>query len=287
MKIAVVGAPGQLGSDVCAVFKEKGHHVTGLGKEEMNISDEVAVNKILSSIRPQVVINTAAYHNVEKCELNPAISFEVNGIGARNLAIGSNNLDYHLIHISTDYVFDGKEQEPYLDGDRPVPLNVYGNTKLSGEHFIESIARRYLIMRTSGLYGSNPCRAKGGMNFVKLMLKLGRERDEVRVVDHEVLTPTSTLEVARQVLAAAEAGLVGISHATAEGACSWYEFAREIFKLKEIDTTLNIAVPGEFPEKVPRPYYSVLENAFLKANNVNVFKTWQQGLKEYLDKIQD
>ena len=227
-------------------------------------------------------MNTAAYHQVDKCEAEPAEAFAVNGIGAWNLAKASLKNDFYLIHISTDYVFDGAKQQPYIESDCPSPVNAYGNTKVAGEFFISSTAKRYLIMRTSGLYGTNPCRAKGGMNFVQLMLKLAAERDEIRVVDHEVLTPTSTLEVARQILALSRSNAYGICHATAEGVCSWYRFAQQVFKLKNTDINLQIAGPNEFPAKTPRPEYSVLENEFLKKRGLNVFKSWEEGLKEYL-----
>ena len=147
-----------------------------------------------------VVVNTAAMHQVEKCEADPARAFAVNALGARHLALAANALDARLVHISTDYVFDGAKAAPYLESDCPLPLNVYGNSKLAGELFVRSLAEKHYVLRVSGLYGQNPCLEKGGLNFVDLMLKLSRERKEVRVVDDEVLTPTSTREVARQLL---------------------------------------------------------------------------------------
>jgi dTDP-4-dehydrorhamnose reductase len=161
-------------------------------------------------------------------------------------------------------------------------LNVYGNTKLSGEHFIESIAKRFYILRVSGIYGKNRCRAKG-LNFVDLMLKLSKERDEVRVVDDEILTPTFTADIADQIVKLINAqGQYGVYHATAEGSCSWYEFAKEIFSISKVNTLLNKANPGEFPIKVNRPKYSVLENKFLKKQNLNNIPHWKEGLKKYL-----
>lgn len=285
MKIAIIGANGQLGTDICLEFEKTNAELIRLTENEIDISDLPAVSAIFDKLRPDVIINTAAYHNVDKCQENPIRAFEVNALGARNLAIASLKHNAYLIHISTDYVFDGFKKKPYIETDRPVPLNVYGNTKLSGEHFIESIAGRYLIMRTSGLYGNSPCMAKGGLNFVNLMLKLAKERDEIRVVDHEILTPTSTVELARQIVRIHDSNLHGLVHATAEGQCSWYEFAKEIFRLKNVSTTLNIAGPNEFPAKVPRPNYSVLENKVLKTHNLNSFKSWQEGLAEYISTI--
>jgi len=180
-------------------------------------------------------------------------------------------------------VFDGAKLAPYLESDCPLPLNAYGNSKLAGELFVRSLAEKHYVIRVSGLYGKNPCLEKGGLNFVDLMLKLSRERKEVRVVDDEVLTPTATVEVARQVLLMLRGGAAdGLYHATAEGSCSWYEFAREIFRLSGSAVTLNKAGAGEFPAKVPRPKYSVLENGRLKEQGLNGMADWRDALAAYL-----
>jgi dTDP-4-dehydrorhamnose reductase len=282
MKAVVIGALGQLGMDVSDLFEKNGHQVVRLDIEEVDISNIDSLIPLLTDIKTDILINTAAFHHVEKCEADPYTAFNVNAIGARNLAMLSNDLNFYFIHISTDYVFDGKKQQPYVETDRPVPLNVYANTKLSGELFVESIAKNALVFRSSGLYGINPCRAKGGMNFAQLMLKLAGEGKTIRVVDNEILTPTYTVEIARQILKLSKNQLTGICHGTAEGACSWYEFARTIFEIKGIKADLHIAAPGEFPMKVARPTYSVLENKLLKDNGINIFKHWKEGLNEYL-----
>ncbi len=290
MKIAVIGANGQLGKDVCEAFVNNGDEVIELdlgrsGKEQINIAEMDSVSKTLKEYAAvDLVVNTAAFHNVEGCEKDPEKAFKVNGVGSINLSLVCNEIDKPLLHISTDYVFDGQKKKPYVESDRPVPLNVYGNTKLSGEHFIESMAKKYFVLRVSGIYGKNPCLAKGGMNFVDLMLKLAKERPEVRVVDDEVLTPTFTEDIAAQVVKLAHSGdaQYGLYHATAEGSCSWYEFAREIFKLAKSEVTLKKAAPGEFAITVNRPKYSVLENKFLKDQGLNVMPPWQDGLKRYL-----
>jgi len=234
-----------------------------------------------------VIINTAAMHNLDTCEQEPVRSFQVNAVGALNLARLSNEMDAMLIHISTDYVFDGKAEHPYLETDLPRPINVYGNTKLSGEHFIQSTAHKYAIVRVSGLYGKNPCRAKGGLNFVQLMLKLAKERDEVRVVDDEVLTPTSTKEVAAQVVCIVNSGATGLFHATCQGQCSWHGFARAIFDQTGARVKLSVADPEEFPTKVPRPKYSVLKNHRLKGLGVDAMPHWKEALVQYLDILED
>lgn len=290
MKVAVIGANGQLGRDICEAFWSNGDQVLELdierkGSQWIDIADFDSVSKALTGCGDcDLVINTAAMHNVEACENDPEKAFKVNGVGSINLSLACNEIDKPLLHISTDYVFDGKKQAPYEESDKPLPLNVYGNTKLSGEHFIESMAKKYFILRVSGIYGKNPCLAKGGRNFVDLMLKLAGERDEVRVVDDEVLTPTFTEDIAAQVvgLAHAKEARYGLYHCTAEGRCSWYEFAKEIFSLAQSKVTLNKAAPGEFAVKVNRPKYSVLENTFLKEQKLNIMPPWQDGLKRYL-----
>jgi dTDP-4-dehydrorhamnose reductase len=283
MKTAVIGANGQLGSDIVKAFRANGDEVVELNHSQVEVTDIDSVSNALNNAKPSVVINTSAQHNVEKCEQDPALSFAVNGIGARNLAMVCNDIDSTLIHISTDYVFDGAKRAPYVEADKTSPLNVYGNTKVSGEQFVESIAEKYFVVRTSGVYGHNPCRAKGGLNFVELMLKLSKERPEIRVVDDEILTPTFTREIAKQLVRLASTDAYGLYHATAEGSCSWYRFAKKIFEITKSNVNLNIAGPDEFPMKVPRPKYSVLENEQLKKNSLNIFKSWDEALKEYLD----
>jgi dTDP-4-dehydrorhamnose reductase len=241
-----------------------------------------SVVSCMKSLRPQVVINTAAMHHVENCEKEPEKAFAVNALGAKNLAVVVREREAILMHVSTDYVFDGAKDHPYEESDAPNPLSVYGNTKLSGEYFVRSAANKHFVLRTSAIYGRSPCRAKRGLNFIELMLKLARERGEVRVVDDEIITPTSTVDLARQMVALSRCDFYGLYHATAEGSCSWHQFAREIFGLTGTKVNLQVAGPNEFPAKVPRPKYSVLENRGLKTHNVNVFRQWQEGLSEYL-----
>jgi len=282
MKISVIGASGQLGSDVVSAFSAAGDIVEALTHDEVELSDAESVTRVLQKSRPQVIVNTAAMHHVERCELDPAKAYAVNAIGSRNLALASNELNALFIHVSTDYVFDGTKRSPYHEGDVPLPLNAYGNTKLAGEHFTRSIASRHQVLRTSGLYGTKPCRAKGGMNFVELMLKLGREKGRVRVVDDEFVTPTFTSELAEQIVSLSRSDCNGLFHATAEGSCSWFEFAREIFNIAGMEVRVEVPAPGEFVAKVPRPKYSVLENRYLKDLGLNNFRPWQEGLRNYL-----
>ena len=282
MRITVIGANGQLGTDVAEAYRKVGEESTDLTHSEIDISSLESTRSALSGTRPEVIVNTAAMHHVENCEMEPLRAYNVNAIGSRNLAIVARELDAKLVHISTDYVFNGAKREPYIEEDRPAPLNVYGNTKLAGEAFLQEVGEKYFILRTSALYGRHPCRAKGGRNFVELMLKLARERDVLRVVNDEVVSPTSTAELAKQIVVLSRTNHYGLYHATAEGSCSWYEFAKTILELENVKTTLSVASPEEFPSKVPRPKYSVLENRALKALGLNSFHSWQEGLQCYL-----
>ena len=282
MKVAVIGANGQLGTDVCRAFAAIGDDVSALTHEDLELGSVDSVSRTLRQANPAVIVNTAAMHHVEDCERQPEKAFAVNGIGARNLAMVAGDLGAVLIHVSTDYVFNGAKRSPYVETDLPQPLNVYGITKLAGEHFVRSLAAKHFIVRTSALYGKSPCRAKGGLNFVDLMLKLGNEREEVRVVDSEIVSPTSTADLSEQITKLARGEGYGTYHATAEGSCSWYQFAREIFCLRPVKARLAVAGPGEFPAKVPRPSYSVLENKALKDQQLNCLGSWQQALRQYL-----
>jgi dTDP-4-dehydrorhamnose reductase len=286
MKTVVIGSNGQLGSDCVLAFQQAGHDVVALTHQDIEVSDATSVGRILAHHRPSMVVNTAAFHNVEKCEQEPERSFAVNALGPRNLARLSNDLGYLLMHISTDYVFDGAKNTPYLETDLPRPLSVYGNSKLAGEYFVQTIARRFFVVRISAVYGANPCRAKGGNNFVKLMLKLARERGEVKVVDDEFVSPTYTPDVAHQLLKLMQTEAYGLIHATANGSCSWYEYAAAIFQLTDTKVKLLHAAPGEFPMKVPRPKYSVLENARLKQLSIDMMPGWRTSLEHYLTTVE-
>jgi len=282
MKVAVIGANGQLGTDIVNAFTVNGDEVSSLTHSDVDLRAMDSITKRLHELHPNLVVNTAAMHHVENCERDPEMAFAVNGLGARNLAMAVQEIASPLIHISTDYVFDGAKQSPYDETDAPNPLNVYGKSKLAGEHFVRSTADKHFVVRTSAIYGKSPCRAKGGLNFIELMLKLARERGEVRVVDSEFVTPTSTVEIARQLVDLSHSEAYGLYHATAEGSCSWHEFAKEIFALTKTPVRLQVAGPNEFPAKVPRPKYSVLENSELKHHGLNVFRPWREGLREYL-----
>ena len=282
MKVVVTGANGQLGSDVVAVFAARGHTVASATHDVFDVKDPARCREYLAREAPQLVVNTAAMHQVDHCETNPLEAFAVNAVGARNLAVLSNELGFTLAHISTDYVFDGAKHAPYVETDVPRPLNAYGNSKYAGDIFVNTIAGRYFIVRVSALFGHAPCRAKGGMNFPQLMLHLAKTRGSVRVVTDEMVSPTFTRDAAEQIEVLCGTRRYGTYHCTSEGACSWHEFAHKVFELTATQVTLEAAAPNEFPAKVPRPKYSVLENAALKAMGKNVMPHWSDALKRYL-----
>ncbi len=224
MKIAVIGANGQLGTDLVEVLSAE-HEVIGLNHTDIEITDIDSVKNVLSSTKPNIVLNTAAYHIVPEAEKFPDKAFHINGTGTLNLAKVSQDLGIRLVHYSTDYVFDGKKQKPYTEDDCPNPLNVYANTKLSGEYFALNYSDKSFVVRVSGIYGKVPCRAKRG-NFITTMIKLAKEKPEVRVVNDEILTPTPTYHIAKNTAALIKTDAFGLYHMSCEGECSWYEFAK-------------------------------------------------------------
>jgi dTDP-4-dehydrorhamnose reductase len=280
LKIVIIGANGQLGSELC-LHLEKKHQIIGLTHGDIEITNGDHVKTLLTGLHPDIIINTAAYHNLPDCEKNPDISFQVNAIGALNLAKTASDLGSVLVHYSTDYVFDGEKKEPYLETDLTNPLNIYAMTKLNGEILIKNYCSRSFIIRTSGLYGKTICRAKG-TNFITTMEKAARERDVVKVVNDEILTPTPVFEIASNTASLIETEGFGIYHMTCEGQCSWFEFAGVIFKELKLKTPLISCTSKEFPSEIKRPSYSVLENYKLKSVNLNHMSHWKDALIKYL-----
>lgn len=284
MKISIIGADGQLGSDICELFEKNGDSVNRLTIKNIDISSESSIrNNIPVFAKSSYIINTAAFHNPPLCEKNPQKAFRVNAIGSFYLANACLETDIPLLHFSTDYVFNGEKRTPYTEEDVPKPINVYGNSKLAGEFFISSILEKYYILRVSGIFGKNMCIEKG-YNFVDKMLEKSKTKDEIRVVDDETLSPTFTEDIAQQTFDLIhKQSEYGLYHVTSEGSCSWFEFAKEIFNIKKIPAKLKIAVPYEFSGVVKRPKYSVLENKKLKDQGLNIMPHWKEGLKKYLD----
>lgn len=280
MKLVVIGANGQLGTDLMEVLSAK-HDVTALNHADIEITEIDSVRNSLSAIKPDVVLNTAAYHIVPEAEKFPEKAFQINGIGALNLAKVCQQLNTRLVHYSTDYVFDGEKQKPYTEEDRPNPLSVYANTKLSGEYFALNYCDKSYVIRVSGIYGKVPCRAKGG-NFITTMIKLANEKPEVGVVNDEILTPTPTWEIAKNTAALIGTDAFGLYHMSCEGEVSWYEFAKVIWETLQLKTPLYPASVKDFPLVVKRPFYSVLENRNLNKLGINEMPEWKEALIQFL-----
>lgn len=281
MKVAVIGSNGQLGSDLVKTFEQGGNEVVSLTHSDINIEDLSLVHKVLTDIKPRAILNTAAYHVVPKCEDNPVRAFQINSLGALNLAKVSNELSALNLYYSTDYVFDGEKKSPYLESDNPNPLNVYAATKLTGESFTLNNSLKGVVLRISGIYGEVPCRAKGG-NFITTMIKAAKEKPEVKVVNDEILTPTPTKSIAEKTLEILNKELKGLYHLTCEGQCSWYEFAEVIFSTLEIKTPLSPISVKDMPMVVRRPTYSVLENEKAKYSGISIMPYWKDALVEFL-----
>jgi len=285
MRVAIFGSDGQLGRDVCASFG--GHDVVEIPHARADVTDDEAVHRAVDAAAPEVIVNCAAMTDVDGCESETIPAFQINAIGARNIARASSVVGARLIHISTDYVFDGAIERPYVETDPPNPLNVYGMSKLAGEIFVRNECRASYVLRTSGLYGTHECRGKG-TNFVETMLRLAKQRTALRVVDDERLTPTYTMDLAEQILAVAESPLEpGIYHATNAGGCSWYEFAAEIFRIEEAGVDLQKTTAAEWGSITRRPANSVLENRALAKAGIDTFPDWRDALSRYLEERLD
>ncbi|MCX6575747.1 MAG: dTDP-4-dehydrorhamnose reductase [Candidatus Aminicenantes bacterium] len=281
MKIALIGADGQLGFDLLNLLPTE--KCRPLFYPDFDVREAQKTRDILQSLAPDVVINTAAFHRVDECEDRPEEALIVNAVAVRNLALICRERNAVLVHFSTDYVFDGRKRTPYVEEDEPAPLNVYGVSKLAGEYFVRSVCQKYFLIRTCGLYGSAGCREKG-MNFVELMLHLEKSGRPLRVVDDQWVTPTSTEELAGRILELLGTERYGLYHMTNEGQCTWYEFAREIFSLVGRAANLSPIDSQAYGAKARRPAYSVLENQRAKALGITDFSPWREALKNYLKK---
>lgn len=269
-----------MGTDLREVFSAN-HNVIELNHTDIEITDVDSVRKVLTTTKPHFVVNTAAYNLVAEAEKFPEKAFQINGTGVLNVARVCQDLNIQLVHYSTDYVFDGKKQKPYTEDDAPNPLNVYGSTKLAGEYFALNYCDKSFVIRVSGIYGKVPSRGKGG-NFITSVLKLAKERSEVKVVADETLTPTPTYHIAKNTSALLETQAFGLYHMSCEGECSWYEFARTIWETLQLEAPLFPASVKDFPSSVKRPFYSVLENEKLNKLGINQMPGWKEALKEFL-----
>jgi dTDP-4-dehydrorhamnose reductase len=283
-KIALIGANGQLGTDIYKVFSSDDYYkIFPLTTREIDVTDPNLTKKVLEEIKPHIVVNTAAYHRVDEVEDNPEKAFLVNATAEKNLAELCQSHKWSLVFISTDYVYglDKKRNKPYIETDTPGPINVYGVSKLAGEYLTRFICQRHFVIRLCGLFGIVGALGKGG-NFVETMIRLGKEKGKVKVVDDQVLTPTYTKNIAENLRELLKTDYYGLYHMTSEGQCSWWEFACEIFKLLKMKIKCSPVTSDVFKTRAKRPFFSVLENYNLKKIKLNKMRGWKKNLKLYL-----
>lgn len=282
MVVLVTGANGQLGQSLQFVaHKYPEIQFVFCSSSQLDITDKTSCTTVFQQYQPQYCINAAAYTAVDKAESEPDKAYLINAIGAKNLAEGCLEFDTCLLHISTDFVFDGNQKTPYNEQDATNPISVYGQTKLEGEKFIQEIVKKYFIIRTSWVY------SQFGTNFMKTMLRLAAERDTLNVVSDQIGTPTNAVDLAESLIQIINScsnnpsdNRYGIYHFSNEGVCSWYDFAREIFKLNHSTIEVNPIPTSSYPTPAKRPYNSVLDKTKIKETFSLSIKEWNQRLAE-------
>lgn len=280
-KIIVTGCNGQLGCALNKIYQDSTEYeCVNTDVAELDITNIDDVNRLVSEVKPYAIINCAAHTNVNGCETDIDNAYKINAIGPRNLSIAATRYHAKLMHISTDYVFDGQANTPYTEFDTPNPKAVYGKTKLAGEEFVKQFAQDYFIIRTAWLYGD-------GKNFVKTMLGLAQNHDKVTVVGDQFGSPTSADELARAVAYLLPTDNFGLFHGTCEGMTNWADFTREIYRLAGKTTVVETVTTQEYDKNAkgvvaPRPAYSVLENYMFKLTTNYMFADWKKAIAEYL-----
>jgi dTDP-4-dehydrorhamnose reductase len=272
MRLLITGATGMLGTDVVAAARAAGHDVLALSRAQLDIVDAAAVRRTVQAAGPSAVVNCAAWTDVDGAEDREDAATAVNGAGAGNVAAAAAAAGAKVVHVSSDYVFDGRKDAPYVESDRPAPLSAYGRSKLAGERAVAAANPRHAVVRSSWLFGA------GGPNFVRTMLGLAERQDEVRVVDDQVGCPTWTGHLAPALVGLAAAGGTGTFHAAAEGWCSWYEFAVEIFRQAGLDCRVHRAASAQLSRPAPRPAWSVLGSE----RDGPRLPGWREGLAAHL-----
>lgn len=286
-KILVTGANGQLGLAINEVLKEKKEEVFVIFNTDINeatsycpitldITNSAAVMNLVQNVKPDIIINCVAFTAVDLCETEKERAYRINAVGAKNLALAANDQDIKLVHVSTDYVFDGENSIPYMESDIPNPKTTYGSTKLEGENFVLEYCKKSFVVRTAWLYGQ-------GKNFVRTMIRLMDEGKEIRVVADQYGCPTSAMELARAIVSLMDTDEYGIYHGVCSGSASWHEFATEIFNQVGANIEVSPLTTEEYPTPAKRPAYSVLNNDKLKNLGI-VMKDWKEALKEYTDR---
>jgi dTDP-4-dehydrorhamnose reductase len=292
MKILITGSKGQLGNQIIHMIKKgeseigeisseyKAAEVFGVDVEDLDITNLRDVENFVCKLKPDLIINAAAYTNVDACESNEDIAFKVNALGVRNLAIAAEKVAAKIIHISTDYVFKGDGNVPYREYDVTSPVSVYGKTKLAGENFVRELSSRYFIVRTSWLYGYN------GNNFVKTILKAAKEKGHLDVVNDQRGNPTNAEDLSHHILKLALSDEYGTYHCTGAGECSWYEFACRIVEYAGIECSVSPMTTAQLTRAAKRPSYSSLDNMMLRCTVGDQMRHWQEALKMFIEKTE-
>lgn len=276
MKVLVTGVGGQLGYDVIKELRKRNIDCAGVDKEKFDITDFGATYGFIINYMPDVVVHCSAYTAVDKAEDEPELCYLVNVVGTENIAKICKDIDAKMVYISTDYVFDGTKDGFYEVDDIPNPINIYGKTKLAGEKAVQEILEKYFIVRISWVFGVN------GNNFVKTMLRLGKERNELSVVADQFGSPTYTADLASLLVDVVGTDKYGIYHATNEGICSWAEFAEEIFKVAGMHTKVNHITTAEYTTKAKRPLNSRMSKSNLCKNGFYILPSWEEAVSRYI-----
>ena len=277
MKVLVTGANGQLGYDVIKRLDSEDIEYLGTDRESLDITNEEQVKRVISDYNPDAVIHCAAYTAVDKAEDEKELCYSVNVLGTKNVAEACKEINAKMVYISTDYVFDGEGDKPFEVTDKPNPINYYGQTKYEGELEVQKSLDKYFVVRISWVFGSN------GNNFVKTMLRLGKERNGISVVADQIGSPTYTPDLAKLLVEMIETDKYGVYHATNEGYCSWYEFACEIFKQAGINVKVNPIKTEDYPTRAIRPHNSKLSKKSLINCNFGIIREWENALSEFLN----
>jgi len=277
MKILITGCRGQLGLELIRQFNEFDglYSLIETDVHNLDITNQAMVFDLVKSQKPDVIINCAAYTNVDGCESDELNAYRVNAIGPQNLSAAAFSVGAKIVQVSTDYVFDGTVSSPKIETDPINPRSVYGKSKALGEILVKEINPRHFIVRTAWLYGE-------GNNFVRTMLKLAKEKDEVKVVNDQFGSPTSTKDLARCIIKLINTESYGTYHGTCEGSCSWNQFAKKIFEIKGINIKVSDITTEELNRPAERPKYSVLDNFMLRLIGINEFRSWEEALIDYL-----
>ncbi len=276
MKVLVTGANGQLGYDIIKLLDSEGIEFWGTDRESLDITNEEQVTRVINDYYPDVIIHCAAYTAVDKAEEEKELCYSVNVLGTKYLVEACKKIDAKMFYISTDYVFDGEGDKPFDVLDQPNPINYYGKTKYEGELEVQKLLEKYFIVRISWVFGSN------GNNFVKTMLRLAKEKDEISVVADQIGSPTYTHDLVKLLVEMIQTDKYGIYHATNEGYCSWYEFACEIFKQAGIDVKVNPIKTEDYPTRARRPKNSRLEKNIGVVNNFSQLRCYKRAIKEFV-----